>query len=134
MYNHSRTTISGLSHQGNPHWIQEMYFCVCSVLGVCGEKVHCNVSISLFINFFTAMMSLDQSMKVRHLKALSLFVFFFALACERIFIKMHSIESRCVTALKNILGTVYNNAPQVQSVLKNPVSASTNSCQRGGQL
>ena len=38
-----------------------MYFCVCSVLGVCGAEVHCNVSISLFINLFTAMTSLDQS-------------------------------------------------------------------------
>ena len=34
-----------------------------------------------------------------NLKPLSLFVFFFALACKRIFIKAHSIESR----LENIL-------------------------------
>ena len=37
-----------------------------------------------------------RSVKVRNLKPLSLCVFFFALACERIFIKMHSIESRSV--------------------------------------
>ena len=33
--------------------------------------------------------------KVRNLKPFSLFVFFFALVCERIFIKTHSIENRC---------------------------------------
>ena len=31
------------------------------------------------------------------------FVFFFALACERIFIKMHSTEGRCVIEPENIL-------------------------------
>ena len=34
-------------------------------------------------------------MKVQILKPLSLFVFFFTLACERIFIKTYSTESRC---------------------------------------
>ena len=34
-------------------------------------------------------------MKVRNLKPLSPFAFFFALACERLVIKRHSIESRC---------------------------------------
>ena len=38
-----------------------------------------------------------------NLKHLSLFFFFFMLARERIFIKMHSTESRCVTGLENIL-------------------------------
>ena len=40
---------------------------------------------------------------MRNLKPLSLCVFFFALACERIFIKMHSIESRCVQDRKTIV-------------------------------
>ena len=38
-------------------------------------------------------------------KPVSLFVFFFTLACERIFIRMHSIESRCVKGLENIVFT-----------------------------
>ena len=39
-----------------------------------------------------------------HLKTLSLFVFIsFALACERIFIKTDSTESRCVIGPENIL-------------------------------
>ena len=47
------------------------------------------------INPFTAMMSFrKRPVKVRTLKPLSPFVFFFALASERIFIKTHSIESR----------------------------------------
>ena len=33
---------------------------------------------------------------MQNLKPLRLFVFFFAMACERIFIKTHSIESGCV--------------------------------------
>ena len=37
------------------------------------------------------------------MKPFSLFVFSFALACERIFIKPHSAESRCVTGPENIL-------------------------------
>ena len=38
-----------------------------------------------------------QPIKVQNLKPFSLFVFFFALACERIFIETHTIESRRVT-------------------------------------
>ena len=34
----------------------------------------------------------------------SFFVFFFVLACERIFIKADSTESRCVIGLESILG------------------------------
>ena len=34
-----------------------------------------------------------------------LFVFFFALACDRIFIKTHTIESRCVIGAENRLFT-----------------------------
>ena len=50
----------------------------------------------VFINPFTAMMSFEKwSIKVPNLKLLSLFVFFFALACEeRIFSKTRSFE-RC---------------------------------------
>lgn len=44
-----------------------------------------------------------RPVKLRNLKPLSLFAFFFALARERIFIKTHSIESRCVTGPENIL-------------------------------
>ena len=40
---------------------------------------------------------------MRNLKPLSRFVFFFALACKRIFIKTHGIESRCVIGAENIL-------------------------------
>ena len=48
------------------------------------------------INPFTVMMSFENDpKKVRNLKPLSLFVFFFAQACKRIFSKTHSIESRC---------------------------------------
>ena len=36
-------------------------------------------------------------------KGLSLFDFFFTLACERIFIHMRSIEGGCVTGPENIL-------------------------------
>ena len=52
------------------------------------------------VNPFTAMMSFQP---IKHLKPLSLCVFFFTQACERIFIKMHSIESRCVKGPENIL-------------------------------
>ena len=44
------------------------------------------------------MMSLEnnnKSAKFETLKPFSVLVFFFALACERIFIKMHSTENRC---------------------------------------
>ena len=40
---------------------------------------------------------------MRNLKPFSFYVFFFALARERIFIKMYSIESRCVLGPANIL-------------------------------
>ena len=53
-----------------------------------------------FFNLFIAMMSLE---KVRNSKPFSLFVFFFASACERIFIKTHTIESRCDTEPGNRL-------------------------------
>ena len=38
-----------------------------------------------------------------NLKSLTPFLFLFALPFERIFIKMHSIESRCFTGPENIL-------------------------------
>ena len=45
---------------------------------------------------FTAMRSFWKwPIKVQNLKNFSVFVFFLALACERISIKMHSIENRC---------------------------------------
>jgi len=40
---------------------------------------------------------------LRNLKIVSLFVFVFVLACERIFIKLLSIEGRCVTGPENIV-------------------------------
>ena len=40
---------------------------------------------------------------MQNVKPLCAFVFFFALACERIFIKRHSIESRCLIGPENIL-------------------------------
>jgi len=45
------------------------------------------------INPFTAMMSLEND----NSKPFSSFVFLFASACERMFIKTRSIESRCNT-------------------------------------
>ena len=41
--------------------------------------------------------------KSARFKPVSLFVFFFALACKRIFFKTHIIESRCIIRLENIL-------------------------------
>ena len=41
--------------------------------------------------------------KMANLKSLTPFLFFFALPFERIFIKMHSTESRRFTGLENIL-------------------------------
>ena len=46
-------------------------------------------------------MSLEKNIKSAKLE--SLFVFFFTLACERIFIKTYNIESRCVIEPENIL-------------------------------
>ena len=55
------------------------------------------------INHFSAMMSLEKrAMKVQNLKPFSPFVFCFALACERMFIKTHSTESRCVIGPENM--------------------------------
>ena len=67
------------------------------------------------INPFTAVMSLP---KVRNLKPLNLFFsfFFFALACERIFIKTYNTESSCVTGPENILfagASVHLSAPEI---------------------
>ena len=46
---------------------------------------------------------LKMANKSAKLETLSLFVFFFALACERTFIKAHSIESRCTIGPENVL-------------------------------
>ena len=60
--------------------------------------------VCVLINPFTAVMSLEKwPRKMQNCKALSLSVFFFALACERILIEMLIIESRCVTGPENIL-------------------------------
>ena len=54
-----------------------------------------------YLNPFAAVMSLEKRpVKLRNLKPFSLFVFFFTLACERIFIKTHS---RRVVGLENTL-------------------------------
>ena len=67
----------------------------------------CKLVVEESLNPFTAMMSLQKlPVKVRKLKPVSLFVFFFAaLVCERIFIKKRSVESRCVIGPENILFT-----------------------------
>ena len=44
-----------------------------------------------------------RPLKVRNLKPLNLCVIFFTLACERIFIKTHRIESRCVIGPEHLL-------------------------------
>jgi len=54
------------------------------------------------INPFTAM-SLENAPKSAKSETLKLFCFLFALACERNFIKTHSIQSRWVTEPENIL-------------------------------
>ena len=46
---------------------------------------------------------LKMANKSAKLETLSLFVLFFALACERTVIKAHSIESRCIIGPENIL-------------------------------
>ena len=51
---------------------------------------------------------LKMTNKIEKCQTLTPFLFFFALACERIFIKMHSTESRCVIGPENIL---YGCAP-----------------------
>ena len=58
------------------------------------ENPDSNVLSNKF-NPFTAMMSFKTTNnEMRNLKSLSLFVFCFALACEGIFIKTRSTESR----------------------------------------
>ena len=47
------------------------------------------------------MMSFENNQKVQNLKPVSLFVFFFALSSERIFMKTHSTEGRCVIGPEN---------------------------------
>ena len=49
------------------------------------------------------MVSVDVKHHVYLLTLDPFFVFFFTLACERIFIKTHSVESRCVMGPGNIL-------------------------------
>ena len=55
----------------------------------------------------TYLHSLMVSVDVKHQVDLLtlLFVFFFALACERIFIKTRTIGSRCVIGQENVLFT-----------------------------
>ena len=75
----------------------------------------CETFVQVLLNAFLTgfyFLPLHSSLSWCHLKTTnnsaefktsSLFVFFFALACERIFIKMHSAESRCVVGPENIL-------------------------------
>ena len=64
-------------------------------MALCWQRPH-------LLNPLTAMMWFkNQPIKVRNLKLLSLFFFFFALDCERIFVKTRSTESRCVTGPGN---------------------------------
>ena len=67
------------------------------------QRIHSNS-----VNPFTAMVSFEndkkkkykkkkEEEKKRNLKPLSILTSFFALECERIFIKTHTIESRCRT-------------------------------------
>ena len=58
------------------------------------------------ITHFNPLMSrchLKTTSKSAKFETLNLFVFFFALARERVAIKLHSIESRCAIGPKNIL-------------------------------
>ena len=53
---------------------------------------------------------------MQNLNSISLFVFFFALACGRNFIKAHSTESRSVIGQENILfadASLYHSAQKV---------------------
>jgi len=45
----------------------------------------------------------QQQQQMRNLKSFSLFVVFFALACDRILMKTHNIENRCVVGPENRL-------------------------------
>ena len=65
------------------------------------------------------MMSFEKGpMKVQNLKPISLFVFFFALACGRNFIKAHSTESRSVIGQENILFAGVSPHHSAQKVLQ----------------
>ena len=57
------------------------------------------------INPFTAGCHLKTTNKSAKFEILTLLNYFFALACERIFIKTHNIEIRFVIELQNILLT-----------------------------
>ena len=62
-----------------------------------GHNLNSTRHPNVAINPFTAMMSLKRPLKVRNLKSLSLlFSSVLAQAWERIFIKTHSTENRCV--------------------------------------
>ena len=66
--------------------------------------LHCHQQNYFCINPFTAMMTHKNDLsKLRNLNPLTLFVFFFALAYERILIKTRSTESLCVVGPDNIL-------------------------------
>ena len=79
-----------------------MLVCSASLTTVESDLFYFFSDPQLYFNPFTAMMSFENNQKVQNLKPLSLFVFFFALACDRILIKMHSIESRCYLSLIHI--------------------------------
>ena len=62
------------------------------------------IIMMIIINPFTAMMShKKKKLKNCEFETLECFVSFLALACERVFIKTHSVESRCVTGPENTL-------------------------------
>ena len=53
-----------------------------------------------------------------NLKPVNLFIFFFALACERIFVKTHRTDNRCVISAENILfvGASVHRQPEILQV------------------
>ena len=65
-------------------------------------RLHCGFSFSIW-PLHCRGVTWKRPMKVQNLKPLCPFVFFFSLACERIFIKTHGIESRYAMGLENIL-------------------------------
>ena len=72
---------------------------------------------------------------MRNLKPLSLCVFFFALACQRIFIRTHNIQSRCVIGPENTARRCVHVSfsPEILQatavkVLKNKTITTLNNC------
>ena len=95
-----------------PDQLSLLHMCVCVCTCMC-TRAHAHVFLSACIGILVKDFSLTPSPPRCHSKTthrilksetltpfcLFFFFFFFALACERIFIKVHSTERRCVKRL-----------------------------------